>query len=251
MWAAPGNRPDAMPIDLLALGAALLAGLLGSVHCVAMCGGIATGFAPCGADRKAALRVALTTNLGRVGGYVLAGALAGGLGHGLVALLRIEALMFALRALAGLALILIALRALGLAGRFRVLEAAGGALWSLLRPLQSRLVPANTTTRRFALGMIWGWMPCGLSGSLLSVAWLQASAAGGAAIMAAFGLGTLPAMLPLSYSGARWVARPGQRRLAGALMLLAGLLTLAAPWLMQVPALHGALAALGCLPSGT
>lgn len=237
-----------MPIDLIALGGALLAGLVGSVHCVAMCGGIATGFAPFGADRKAAGRVALTTNLGRVSGYVLAGLIVGGFGHGLVALFRIEPLMFALRALAGLVLILIALRALGLTGRFRVLGAAGEALWSMVRPLQARLLPANTFARRFGLGMVWGWMPCGLSGTLLTVAWLQATAPGGGAIMAAFGLGTLPAMLPLTYSGARWVARPGQRRLAGVLMLLAGLVTLAAPWLMQVPALHDALAALGCLP---
>jgi sulfite exporter TauE/SafE len=237
-----------MPIDLIALGGALLAGLVGSVHCVAMCGGIATGFAPFGADRKAAGRVALTTNLGRVSGYVLAGLIVGGFGHGLVALFRIEPLMFALRALAGLVLILIALRALGLTGRFRVLGAAGEALWSMVRPLQARLLPANTFARRFGLGMVWGWMPCGLSGTLLTVAWLQATAPGGGAIMAAFGLGTLPTMLPLTYSGARWVARPGQRRLAGVLMLLAGLVTLAAPWLMQVPALHDALAALGCLP---
>lgn len=51
-----------------------------------------------------------------------------------------------------------------------------------------------------------------------------------------------------SDSGARWLARPGQRRVAGVLMLCAGLVTLTAPWLMQVPALHDALVALGCLP---
>lgn len=239
-----------MPVDLLALGAAFLAGLVGSVHCVAMCGGIATGFAPFGADRKAALRSALTTNFGRVTGYVLAGVIVGGLGHGLVAVFRMEGLAFALRALAGVVLILIALRALGVAGHFRVLSAAGDVLWSMVRPLQSRLLPANTFPRRFGLGMIWGWMPCGLSGTLLTVAWLQASALGGGAVMAAFGLGTLPAMLPLSYSGSRWLARPDQRKLAAIGMLVAGLVTLAAPWLMQVPALHGALAALGCLPPG-
>lgn len=241
-------RTAAVPIDFIALGAALLAGLIGSVHCVAMCGGIATGFAPFGGDRRTAWQVALTTNLGRIAGYVLAGVIAGGMGHGLVAVFRLEPLMFALRALAGLVLILVALRALGLAGRFRVLGAAGELLWKMVRPLQSRLLPASSFPRRFGLGMIWGWMPCGLSGTLLTVAWLQATALGGGAIMAAFGLGTLPAMLPLSYSGARWVARPGQRRLAGVLMLLAGVATLAAPWLMQLPALHGVLGALGCLP---
>jgi sulfite exporter TauE/SafE len=67
--------------------------------------------------------------------------------------------------------------------------------------------------------------------------------------MAAFGLGTLPVMLPLTWSGARmgqWLQRPALRNGAAILVMCAGLLTLAGPWLVQVPALHGALAALGC-----
>lgn len=240
-----------MPIDLIALGAALMAGLLGSVHCVAMCGGIATGFAAHGGNEPgAAWKVALTTNLGRVCGYALAGAIVGGFGHGLVALFRAEHLMFGLRALAGVVLIIVALRTLGVRGGFGMLGRIGQALWARLRPLQTRLLPANTFLRRFGLGMLWGWLPCGLSSTMLVAAWLQASAPAGAALMAAFGSGTLVTMLPLSYSGARWLARPGQRRMLGGLMLFAGVLTLAAPWLMQVPALHGVLEALGCLPSG-
>jgi uncharacterized protein len=69
--------------------------------------------------------------------------------------------------------------------------------------------------------------------------------------MAAFGLGTLPVMLPLTWSGARmgrWLQRPPLRTVLAATVLAAGLLTLSAPWLMQVPALHGPLAALGCRP---
>lgn len=237
-----------MPIDWIALGAALLAGLVGSVHCVAMCGGIATGFATRGDTAAMAWKIALSTNLGRVSGYTLAGLLVGAFGHGLVALFQVEHLMFALRALAGLVLIIVALRMLGLKPNFNPLGKAGDAIWAGLRPLQKHLLPANTFGRRFGLGMLWGWLPCGLSGTMLAAAWLQADALGAALLMLAFGLGTLPTMLPLSWSGARWLARPGQRRLAGGVMLGAGLLTLSAPWLMQVPALHGVLAALGCLP---
>lgn len=237
-----------MPIDLLTLGAAFLAGLVGSVHCVAMCGGIATGFAPRGVDRGKALRSALTINLGRASGYALAGAIVGGFGHGLVALFQAGHLMYGLRALAGIVLVVVALRMLGLNPRFGAFGVIGERIWAGLGPIRSRLLPATTPPRRFALGMVWGWLPCGLSGTMLAAAWLQANAVGGAALMMAFGLGTFPAMLPLSWSGARWRARPGQRRVAGYLVLAAGLLTIAAPWLMQVPVLHGALAALGCLP---
>ena len=56
-------------------------------------------------------------------------------------------------------------------------------------------------------------------------------------------------MLPLTWSGARmhrWLQRPALRNALGGVVLGAGLLTLAAPWLMQVPALHGPLAAMGC-----
>jgi hypothetical protein len=67
--------------------------------------------------------------------------------------------------------------------------------------------------------------------------------------MLAFGLGTLPVMLPLTWAGARLgqrLQRSGWRTAAGALVLGAGLLTLAGPWLMHAPAMHAALAALGC-----
>ena len=122
-------------------------------------------------------------------------------------------------------------------------------MWQWLRPLQRRLLPADTAPRRIALGLLWGWMPCGLSTTLLAAAWLTASAAHGALTMAAFGLGTLPVMLPLTWAGARLgqrLQRGGWRTAMAAMLLLSGALTIAAPWLMQVPALHAALEVLGC-----
>lgn len=238
-----------MPIDWLTLGAALLAGLLGGAHCAAMCGGIATGFSAM--SSRGGWSTALESNLGRVGGYVIAGTVAGGLGGGIVRLARVDWLMFGLRMLIGLVLVVVALRLLDRQGRLGFLSRPGTGLWPLLRPLQRSLMPADTRLKRIGLGVLWGWLPCGLSTSLLMASWLQASALNGGLTMAAFGLGTLPVMLPLSWSGARlgrWLQQPG-RRLAFALVVLAaGLMTLAAPWLMTVPALHGALAALGCQP---
>lgn len=238
-----------MPIDWLTLGAALLAGLLGGAHCAAMCGGIATGFSAMSA--RGGWLSALESNLGRVGGYVVAGALAGGIGHGIVRVARLDWLMFGLRMLVGLVLVVVALRLLDRRGRLGFLPRPGAGAWPLLRPLQRRLLPADTSLRRIGLGVLWGWLPCGLSTSLLAAAWLQASALNGALTMAAFGLGTLPVMLPLTWSGARlgrWLQQPGRRTAVASIVLLAGLLTLASPWLMGVPALHAALTALGCRP---
>lgn len=235
-----------MPVDLLVLGAALLTGLLGGAHCVAMCGGIATGFSVHSRGWLAALQ----PNLGRVGGYVLAGAVVGGLGGGLLGVARMPQLGVAMRALVGIVLILAGLRMLDRQGRLpRFGGGPGNRLWRALRPLQRRLLPADTAGKRIALGMLWGWMPCGLSTTLLAAAWLSASALHGALTMAAFGLGTLPVMVSLTWAGARIgqrLQRGAVRNAAGLLVLSAGLLTLAAPWLMTMPAMHGLLAALGC-----
>ncbi|MBB1061216.1 sulfite exporter TauE/SafE family protein [Marilutibacter spongiae] len=244
-----------MPIDWLTLGAALLSGLLGGLHCAAMCGGIATGFpalqgvSPAAVPARARWAPALDANLGRVAGYVVAGAIAGGVGQGILRVAQVESLATGLRMLVGAVLVLVALRLLDRGGRLAFLARLGQGFWQRIRPLQARLLPANTRPRRLALGMLWGWLPCGLSTTLLLAAWLQADALNGALTMAAFGLGTLPVMLPLTWSGAhvgRHLKDPRWRVPAALLVLAAGLLTLSAPWLMRVPALHGLLAALGC-----
>ncbi len=89
-----------MNADLLVLGSALLSGLMGSAHCAAMCGGIATGFAV--PSTRSGWIHALQPNLGRVLGYMLAGALAGGVGHGIVTLAAARPLAQGLRAAVGL-----------------------------------------------------------------------------------------------------------------------------------------------------
>lgn len=237
-----------MPLDWLTLLAALLTGLLGGVHCAAMCGGIAAGVA-LGSGGQAPLRTAIEANLGRILGYTVAGAVVGGFGGGLLGVLQADSLLFGARMAVGAVLVLVALRLLDRSGRLNFLARPGNALWSRLAPLQRRLLPANTTPRRIGLGLLWGWLPCGLSSTLLIAAWLTVDALQGALLMAAFGTGTLLVMLPLTWSGARlagWLARPGARLGAAMFVMAAGLLTLTAPWLARVPALHHWLELLGC-----
>jgi sulfite exporter TauE/SafE len=153
----------------------------------------------------------------------------------------------------GVVLMAAALRLLDRRGRlaFASLPAQWASRW--LRPLQHRVLPANTSTRRVLAGVLWGWLPCGLSTTVLLAAAFQGSAPGGAATMLAFGVGTLPAMVPLTWSGARlgqWLQRSPLRIPAGGMILLAGLVTLLAPWLAQTPALHRVLTALGCRSVG-
>lgn len=235
-----------MPVDLIALSAAALSGLFGGIHCVAMCGGIATALP--GNRLGGAFASALALNLGRIGGYALAGAIVGGLGGGLLRVARLEDLAGGLRALVGGILLLAALRLL-FPARFPTLARPALRAWQSLQPWRQRLVPERGLLRPLLLGLFWGWLPCGLSTTLLLAAWLEGSALHGSLLMLAFGLGTLPLMTGLSWSGAhfaRRLATPAWRGGAAALIAIAGVVTLAAPWLVRNPGAHAWLAALGC-----
>ena len=238
-----------MPVDALVLGAAFLSGLLGSLHCVAMCGGIATGLGAAAGGQRTSFPAALWLNIGRLLGYAVAGAVVGALGAGLLRIARSDLLQGVLRTLLGIVIVLLALRLLDLGRRFALLHRVGNGFWRWLSPLQRRLLPATTVPRRLALGMLWGWLPCGLSSTLLLAAWLQADVLAAALLMTSFGLGTLLLMLPLTWSGthlARRLTQPTFRRIAASLVLLSGMVTMFAPWLMRMPGVHAVLAGLGC-----
>ena len=227
----------------LTLGAAFLLGLAASGHCLVMCGGItaALGMAASkNAEGRTRPAILLTYQAGRIVSYSLAGLLLAGVLGGLVSLLDIESVRRTLRALSALALLAGALVAFGFlrdpgAG-------VGRRLWPRLAPLGRRLLPVKTLPRGFAFGMVWGWMPCGFVYSVLLIATLQLDAARGALTMAAFGLGTAPALL-LAASGAQrlhgFASRPTARRVAGSVLLLSALLTFAGPWMEHsMPGVH-------------
>ena len=98
-----------MPIDWLVLFGALASGVLGTVHCAAMCGGIATGLSQ---GKQDSAWMAALPNLGRVLGYALAGAIVGGIGGGLLALARTPEVGIAMRAAVGIVLVIAGLRLL-------------------------------------------------------------------------------------------------------------------------------------------
>jgi sulfite exporter TauE/SafE len=84
--------------------------------------------------------------------------------------------------------------------------------------------------RALTLGMLWGWLPCGLVYSVLLVAAFAGSAFAGSATMVAFGLGTLPALLGLSYASSRFAPpRATLTRLLGSVIVACGLWTASMP----------------------
>jgi sulfite exporter TauE/SafE len=174
--------------------AALLAGLLGGVHCVGMCGGIVAAFSFRADGSTPPFRLHLAYNLGRVFSYVIFGALAGALGASLklASFLPVQTLLYVL---AQVVMILLGLYLAGWSQWVLIFERAGGGLWRTLKPLFQKLLPVKTIPQALLAGMAWGWLPCGLVYSILVSALAAGSATSGAALMLAFGLGTLPNLL--------------------------------------------------------
>jgi uncharacterized protein len=183
----------------ISLTAALIAGIVGSTHCLAMCGGFAGALGmrarANGKNAAAAFSQALATQLGRISSYAIAGALAGGVGAAIDALMELVRVAQALRVISGLLLIAIAIRVAFAWNLLASIERFGARLWSHLAPLTLRATRTEQIGVSFLLGAAWGWLPCGLVYSILLYAAFSGKAAQGAAIMSAFGLGTLPAML--------------------------------------------------------
>ena len=224
------------------IGTILVASLLGSMHCVGMCGAfVAFACAP-GADAKPRMGPLVAYNLGRLTTYTLLGAIAGLLGQAIdlgaeaIGLQRAAA-MLAAAFLVGFGVISI-LRLRGV----RIPKA----------PVPSVLQRVVTAGHRTAMGMtpITRALVVGLLTTLLPCGWLYAfaiAAAGtgspllGAVTMAAFWLGTLPALVALGAS-LQHLAGPLARRmpmLTSVAIVCIGLLTLAGrmPMLMASPAM--------------
>lgn len=174
--------------------AALLAGLLGGVHCVGMCGGIVAAFSFRADGSTPPFRLHLAYNLGRVSSYAMFGALAGALGASLK-LADFAPAQTLLYVLAQVVMILLGLYLAGFNQWVLIFERAGGALWRRVKPLFKKLLPVKSLPQAVLAGMAWGWLPCGLVYSVLVSALAAGSPASGAALMLAFGIGTLPNLL--------------------------------------------------------
>ena len=120
-----------------------------------------------------------------------------------------------------------------LAGSTRLLapvEALGRPLWTRIQPLARRFLPARSPAQALGVGLMWGFLPCGLVYSMLGLALLSGSPSSGALIMVAFGLGTLPNLLlaGMLLTRLRGLTRhPMLRRAAGLLVLGFGVAGLA------------------------
>jgi len=214
------------------LTAALLAGLLGSAHCLGMCAGISGLFSVNNsvASLRTQVPFALTYNLGRVISYAVLGLIVAAFGS--VVVKASPGLAGAIRLLSGAIIILVGLKVAFDLRLLNIIERMGAGLWAKMAPVAQKLVPVTSLPRALGLGLVWGWLPCGLVYSVLMIAASSTQPLHGVAIMVAFGIGTVPAMA-LSGLGAARLSELMRRRSTrlgmGLLIVVLGLLTIAMP----------------------
>ena len=178
--------------------AVFLIGLLGGVHCVGMCGGIVGVLSTQTVRMPGAASVFplhLAYNLGRISSYVIAGALVGAIGSFGMLLNDMLPVQMALYVAANLMMIALGLYLTGFTQSLAFTERIGQVLWRRIQPFTRRFLPARGVVQAYPLGLLWGWLPCGMVYGVLTAALLSGSPERGAATMLAFGLGTLPNLL--------------------------------------------------------
>ena len=187
-------------ITLLTL---FLLGFFGGGHCVGMCGGLSSAFAlqlPPGLNRTGLI---VLLNLGRISSYVFIGLLVGAIGQIGISLDQTRWLQNGLYLSANLLLLLLGLYLAGISSLATRIESIGRPVWKRLNPLLNRLLPIQSVPACFGVGMLWGWLPCGLVYSASLYALGSGNALEGGLYMLAFALGTLPNLLAMGLFAAQ------------------------------------------------
>ena len=178
------------------LWTAFVLGFLGSFHCVGMCGPIALALPSTRKGKLLFLSNRLSYNIGRITTYALIGLLFGLLGKGFA----IAGAQKALSVGVGISIILIALLPAAFSNQ---LNPAGslGKVVSLLKQKMQIQFRRRSYKAVYTIGILNGFLPCGLVYLAAAGAVTTATPFQGSLYMAAFGTGTLPAMLALSFAG--------------------------------------------------
>jgi uncharacterized protein len=200
------------------------ASLLGSAHCVAMCGpyvAMCTAqFVPRGATPAARCGLRVLFNLGRIATYSLIGLIVGAFGQIAQELASRFGVTGITAIAAGIAAMVFGLSMLGwFRDPARVVAMAGLGRWLVAGRVRVNQAPPAAAP--LLLGALQGWLPCALVYAAASRASLAGSPAMGALTMLVFGLGTLPAVFAMTLVPRTLLRRVKAQRLAG--MLLAGL----------------------------
>jgi sulfite exporter TauE/SafE len=171
----------------------MLGGLLGSTHCIGMCGGFAALVGLNTGTLAANVRSQLVYSLGRILSYAALGGAAGYAGQRLMAAVPVLVNAPAILCLvAGAVLIREGLLA---TGWWKPRVARASVTGCLMKPLFSTIIRTPGLRNALTAGILTGFLPCGLVYAFVSLAASSGDFLQGIAIMAAFGAGTIPLMV--------------------------------------------------------
>ena len=207
---------------------AFVTGLLGTGHCIGMCGGLVSALSLSEAGRQGGWFFHLLYNLGRISTYTFIGAVVGWLGSALAYTDRFKMVTRSLLIGSDVFVILVGLGTAGLFAWLNVskLDFPGPMKAMTVAVVGLRRLPPAISA--LPLGLLFGFIPCGYLYAVAITAAQSASVATGALMLFAFGLGTAPALL-LFGGAAHWLsgrARTWMLRIAGLVVAGMGVINL-------------------------
>ena len=207
---------------------AFVTGLLGTGHCIGMCGGLVSALSLSEAGRQGGWFFHLLYNLGRISTYTFIGAVVGWLGSALAYTDRFKMVTRSLLIGSDVFVILVGLGTAGLFAWLNVskLDFPGPMKAMTLAVAGLRRLPPAISA--LPLGLLFGFIPCGYLYAVAITAAQSASVATGALMLFAFGLGTAPSLL-LFGGAAHWLSgrsRTWMLRIAGLVVAGMGVINL-------------------------
>ncbi len=205
--------------EALFLGSGVALGLLGSGHCLGMCGPLVVAFP----GRTGRWMSHVQYHSGRLLTYGALGGVMGGMG-GVMQADALPRLQLGVMLAAAVFLVMLGGMRLGLWREPRWLSWSGIARFPGLRRLVRLDAGQGQGWRSFALGLLFGFLPCALSMAAFMVALSTRSMGWGAAYAVAFGIGTLPSLLALGSVLGVWLRRWREHgeALSGVMMVAMG-----------------------------
>ena len=205
---------------------AFITGLLGSGHCIGMCGGLVAALSLSDTGKRGGMLFHLFYNAGRITTYTAVGWLVGWLGSAFAYANTLAGVTRILLIGSDIFVVLLGLGSAGLFSRLKLnvmqLEFPGPA--QKITMLVSQLKKLPPALAALPLGLIMGFLPCGFLYAMIIAAGQSAAPDKGAFIMLSFGLGTMPSLF-LFGSATHWLTsskRTLMLRWAGIMVALMG-----------------------------
>ena len=218
-----------------ALVGAFLFGLAGSLHCIAMCGGVAGMSILIAPERRAQWQWLAAWQSGRLCSYALVGATAGWVGLSLATWPALSVMQSLFAVMASITLLMTGAQLMGFRSPLQVIERGGAMAFIRFVPLLRPWMPPRNPARAFLMGSLWGLVPCGFLYTMILAAAAFHSPLRGAAVLMAFGIGTLPSLFIVASGLGMGYLRNGPMRYWVGLLVMATALVSLSTVLLGLP----------------